>query len=109
MLWQEVTEASEGIRKICYLGWEWKEKVQMGKNHKNRGVKHRSRKLLRSVSYEEGVRDKVQEMGRRQTLYGFISQNKSLIVGVMEAMKDLGGRMIWYDLLKKEKKDYLAV
>lgn len=28
----------------------------MGENHKDQGVKHRPRKLLRSVSYEDGVR-----------------------------------------------------
>lgn len=56
------------------------------------------------------LEDKVQEMGRRQTLYVFISQSKSLIVGVMGSMKNLN-RKIWYDLLKKNKKIkvYLAV
>lgn len=43
-------------------------------------------------------------MRRRQTLYGFISQSKSLIVGVMGAMEDLSRRMIWYDLIRKRKR-----
>ena len=46
-------------------------------------------------------------MGRRQTLYVFISQSKSLIVGVMGSMKDLN-RKIWYDLLKKKKSTLLC-
>lgn len=66
------------------------------------GVKHvRQTKLQKSVSYEEGVGDKVQKMERSQALYGFISQSKSLIVGIIGAMEDLSRRMIWYDLLKR--------